>query len=83
MHKNSNAMRWGVRIHALCYLAANLIQVLVWWLFTPELHFWPIWSIVGWGVGLVVHFWTVGAAVQKADASRRTASTSSAGVRSL
>jgi hypothetical protein len=65
MHKNENALRWGVRIHVLSYVAANLIQVLVWWLFTPDLHFWPIWSIVGWGAALVAHIWGVRAATRR------------------
>lgn len=52
-------MNVGLRIHALCYVAANVIQILVWWQFTPELHFWPVWSIVGWGAGLVAHIWAV------------------------
>jgi hypothetical protein len=65
MRRNAAAMRWGVRIHVLSYLVANLIQVLVWWLFTPELHFWPIWSILGWGAGLVVHVWVVRAASRR------------------
>ncbi|MFC6021394.1 2TM domain-containing protein [Plantactinospora solaniradicis] len=57
--KSGTAVRWGLRIHVLGYVAANAIQVLVWWLFTPEQHFWPVWSIVGWGVGLAFHIWAV------------------------
>ncbi|MFI6763843.1 2TM domain-containing protein [Micromonospora sp. NPDC050417] len=57
--KSETAVRWGLRIHVLCYVAANVIQVLVWWLFTPEQHFWPVWSILGWGVGLAFHIWAV------------------------
>lgn len=67
MRKNDNAMRWGLRVHVLCYLAANLIQVLVWWLFTPEQHFWPIWSILGWGAGLVAHAWAVRAMSRRSE----------------
>jgi hypothetical protein len=65
MSKSDEGMRRGVQIHALCYVAANLIQVLVWWLFTPELHFWPIWSIIGWGAGLIAHIWGVRAATNR------------------
>ncbi|MFK3980608.1 2TM domain-containing protein [Micromonospora sp. NPDC050397] len=54
-----------MRIHILGYVAGNLIQILVWWLFTPEQHFWPVWSILGWGAGLVAHIWTVRATAQK------------------
>ena len=65
MHENAGAVRWGVRIHLLCYIAANLSQVLVWWLFTPDQHFWPIWSILGWGAGLVIHIWAARAASRR------------------
>lgn len=68
-HKSDQAMRLGLRIHVICYVAANLVQILVWWLFTPEQHFWPIWSIVGWGAGLMIHIWAV------RSASRRLART--------
>jgi hypothetical protein len=53
--RSDTAARWGLRIHILCYIAANVTQVLVWWRFTPERHFWPVWSIVGWGAGLAFH----------------------------
>ncbi len=65
MLKNAKAMILGLRIHVLCYVAANLIQILVWWQFTPEQHFWPVWSIVSWGAGLVVHIWSVRSASRK------------------
>ncbi|MFJ4846548.1 MULTISPECIES: 2TM domain-containing protein [unclassified Streptomyces] len=57
MHKSLKAMTWALRIHLLWYVIANLAQVLLWWLLTPDRFFWPLWSIAGWGVGLVIHFW--------------------------
>jgi cytochrome c oxidase assembly factor CtaG len=59
MKKSDTAMKGGLRIHILCYVLANLIQVLVWGLFTPEQHFWPLWSILAWGTGLAFHIWAV------------------------
>ncbi|WP_127509163.1 2TM domain-containing protein [Actinoplanes solisilvae] len=45
----------GVQIHALSYVIGNAAQIVVWWLATPELFFWPLWSIGSWGIGLLFH----------------------------
>ncbi len=45
-------------LHATVYVAVNLLLVAVWAL-TGRGYFWPIWPILGWGVGLLVHYWTV------------------------
>jgi hypothetical protein len=58
-HKSDSALRWGVWIHAFWYVVANVAQVIVWATATPDVFFWPLWSIVGWGIGLVAHFWAV------------------------
>ncbi|WP_433831293.1 2TM domain-containing protein [Actinoplanes sp. CA-015351] len=52
-------LKRGLQIHALIYVMANLIQVIVWFAYTPEQFFWPLWSILGWGIGLVFHIWAV------------------------
>ncbi|MEK8104015.1 2TM domain-containing protein [Micromonospora sp. M12] len=57
--KSEAARRWGLWIHIFCYVSANLLQVVLWRLFTPDHFFWPLWSILAWGVGLVFHIWTV------------------------
>jgi hypothetical protein len=55
---HSEAVRkWGLRIHVLCYVVFNVVQVLVWWIFDSGNHFWPIWSIVAWGIGLLFLPW--------------------------
>ncbi|WP_369030387.1 MULTISPECIES: 2TM domain-containing protein [Streptomyces] len=59
MHKNEKAMRWGLRIHLFWYVIANVAQVVLWGILTPDHFFWPLWSIVGWGIGLVIHFWVI------------------------
>jgi hypothetical protein len=64
MHnKSESAMKWGVRIHVFWYVVANVAQAIVWWLATPDIFFWPLWSILGWGIGLVAHIWAVRAAL--------------------
>ena len=57
MYKSEEAKKWGLRIHIFWYVVANVAQILVWWFATPELHFWPLWSILGWGIGLAAHIW--------------------------
>lgn len=52
-------LKRGLQIHALIYVLANVIQVIVWFAYTPEQFFWPIWSILGWGIGLVFHIWAI------------------------
>jgi 2TM domain-containing protein len=59
MHKSDSALRWGMWIHAFWYVVANVAQVIVWAVVTPDVFFWPLWSIVGWGIGLVAHIWAV------------------------
>jgi class 3 adenylate cyclase len=56
------------RVHATVYVAVNLLLIAIWALTEPghanhrhgdESDFWPIWPILGWGVGLAVHYWSV------------------------
>lgn len=69
MHKSEQAMRWGLRIHLLWYVIANLVQVLLWGTLTPHHFFWPVWSIVGWGIGLAAHFWAIRSKFRSASRS--------------
>lgn len=57
--KSAAAEKWGLWIHVLCYVLANAAQVLLWALLTPDHFFWPLWSILAWGVGLGFHVWAV------------------------
>ena len=57
MYKSDNAIRWWLRGHVAGYLLANIGQIFTWYYATPDDHFWPIWSIVGWGIGLGFHIW--------------------------
>jgi hypothetical protein len=44
-------------VHATIYVAVNLLLIAVWAL--GRGYFWPIWPILGWGVALALHYWTV------------------------
>jgi hypothetical protein len=58
-NKSETASKWGLRVHILCYVVVSLVQVVLWWLFTPEHFFWPLWPMLGWGIGLAFHIWAV------------------------
>ncbi|MDT3445845.1 2TM domain-containing protein [Pseudofrankia sp. BMG5.37] len=53
--KGESAIKWGLRVHVLWYIVANVIQVVLWATLTRDQFFWPLWSIVGWGIGLAFH----------------------------
>lgn len=52
------AARWGVQLHLAAYLAMCLIVLTVWLAVavnTGAWYFWPVWPIMGAGIGLVSH----------------------------
>jgi hypothetical protein len=53
--QSETARRWGLWAHLLSYVVGNLAQVVLWWLLTPDVFFWPLYSLVGWGIGLAFH----------------------------
>jgi len=44
----------GFRVHFAVYLAVNALLVLIWAL-TSATYFWPVWPMLGWGIGVVAH----------------------------
>lgn len=44
----------GLRAHVASYVAVNALLVIIWAL-TGAGYFWPIWPILGWGVGIASH----------------------------
>ena len=44
--------------HLIVYVVVNAMLVALWAITTGG-YFWPIWPLLGWGVGLVLHGWTV------------------------
>ena len=46
------------KVHLVVYLAVNAMLVLI-WASTFTGYFWPIWPIAGWGIGLVMHGYSV------------------------
>ncbi len=56
---SESGRKWGLRLHLLFYVLSNLAQVIVWRLYDSDHFFWPMWSIVFWGIGLGFHYWAV------------------------
>ena len=46
----------GFAVHAAIYVIVNLLLIVV-WAVSERGYFWPIWPILGWGVGLAIHGW--------------------------
>lgn len=44
----------GFWIHLTVYFAVNALLVII-WATTTAAYFWPIWPILGWGIGVVAH----------------------------
>ncbi|MBE3010632.1 DUF1707 domain-containing protein [Microbispora sp. NEAU-D428] len=72
--RKARAARLGVRIHAGVYAGASLLMVAVWLVVGRATDFWypwPIWPILGWGVGVLGHAIPVTLAT-RARESRKT-----------
>lgn len=46
---------WG---HLLAYILVNGLLVAIWWVSNSH-HFWPMWVLLSWGIGLGFHAWDV------------------------
>ncbi|CUU58148.1 2TM domain-containing protein [Parafrankia irregularis] len=58
-NKSAAAVKWGLWSHVISYVVIVLVQIVLWALLTPDIFFWPLWSIVAWGIGLGFHVWAV------------------------
>lgn len=45
--------------HLLIYVLANTFFVTIWFFTSPDGFFWPVFPIVGWGIGVVMNAWDV------------------------
>ena len=45
--------------HLLVYLLVNAFLVVIWALTDVHGYFWPVFPIVGWGIGVVMNAWDV------------------------
>ena len=47
------------KTHLLMFVAVNAVLVVIWALTNPDGLFWPIFPILGWGIGVVFNIWDV------------------------
>jgi|SRR5664279_1066311 len=45
--------------HLLVYLMVNGFLIVIWMVTSPAGFFWPIFPMVGWGIGVVMNAWDV------------------------
>lgn len=76
----------GFWVHLAVYLAVNTLLVFIWAASSGD-YFWPVWPMLGWGIGVVAHGATVLVGPSKISEERidrelrgRPASTTSAQV---
>ena len=50
----SSALADSVRIHLTVYLVVNLMLIGI-WAASGAGYFWPVWPILGWGIGVGCH----------------------------
>jgi hypothetical protein len=48
----------GLQGHIIVYLSVNLLLVAIWYV-SGRGYFWPVFPILGWGVGVVINIWDV------------------------
>ena len=49
--------RAGFKMNLVAYVLVNLFLIGVWYYSSgPGTTFWPIWSFLGWGLGLAFHY---------------------------
>jgi len=51
--------RRDFRGHLLIYALVNSFLVVIWAMTNPDGFFWPIFPLVGWGIGVVMNAWDV------------------------
>jgi len=55
--------RRDLQAHILAYVLVNLLINVVWLLTMPGGFYWPVFPMLGWGIGLAFHIWDVYAPV--------------------
>jgi hypothetical protein len=53
--QRGSGTKQGFAAHATSYVLVMALLVAIWLLTSPHGHFWPIWPMLGWGIGLASH----------------------------
>lgn len=51
--------RRDFKTHLFVYVVVNAVLIAVWAIATPDAIFWPIFPILGWGIGVAGNAWDV------------------------
>jgi hypothetical protein len=51
--------RRGLSAHALAYVLVNGFLVVIWMMNGTDTFFWPVFVLLGWGIGLAFNAWDV------------------------
>jgi hypothetical protein len=51
--------RRDFKTHLFIYFVVNVVLVAIWAIATPDALFWPIFPILGWGIGVAGNAWDV------------------------
>lgn len=51
--------RRGLGAHALAYVLVNGFLVVIWMMNGTDTFFWPVFVLLGWGIGLAFNAWDV------------------------
>ncbi|MBP1632625.1 MAG: hypothetical protein H6Q11_913 [Acidobacteria bacterium] len=43
--------------HVVIYVLVNSLLVVIWAVTNEGTYFWPMWPLLGWGIGLAMHAW--------------------------
>lgn len=49
----------GLQAHLLAYVMVNLLLNVLWLLTTPGGFYWPVFPLLGWGIGVAFNIWDV------------------------
>lgn len=47
------------KAHLVTYISVNVLLIVIWAVSGADTFFWPIFVLVGWGIGLVANAWDV------------------------
>lgn len=43
--------------HLLMYVLVNSVLIGIWAVSSPHAFFWPVFPLMGWGIGVIAHAW--------------------------
>jgi hypothetical protein len=49
----------GLQAHTIAYVMVNLFLNAIWLVTDPGGFYWPVFPLLGWGIGLAFHIWDV------------------------